>query len=82
MTVRFNKVMPMDKITKLLVDLKKKTIKPIFAILSYEFSTEEVKLAEESVQKLHNGGVPAFLSIEGAAVALNNALNYYQYTNY
>ncbi len=59
------------------VDIRKRTSKPVMAILSCAFSPTEVEQAGSIIQKLQSGGVPTFVGLERGAHALRNALNYY-----
>ncbi|MFC2021491.1 CoA-binding protein [Chloroflexota bacterium] len=64
-----------------LIEIKKRTSKPVMAILSWSFSSGEVKLAGDTIQKLKDGGVPTFISLERGAFALRKALDYYKLKN-
>ena len=63
------------------IDIGKKTSKPVMAILSWAFSPKEVEQAGVIIQKLQNGGIPTFIGLERGAQALRNALNYYSFQN-
>ncbi len=60
-----------------LVDIKKRTAKPVMAILSYSFLPQEVQQAGDIIHKLQDGAIPAFISFERGARALKNVLDYY-----
>lgn len=60
-----------------LVDIKKRTAKPVMAVLSYSFLPQEVERARDIIQELQDGGVPAFITVERGARALKNALDYH-----
>ncbi len=59
------------------VDIRKRTSKPMMAILSSSFSPGGVEQAGYVIQKLQGGGVPTFTALERGARALRNALDYY-----
>ncbi len=59
------------------VDIRKRTSKPMMAILSPSFSPGGVEQAGYVIQKLQGGGVPTFIALERGARALRNALDYY-----
>ena len=63
------------------VEVRKKTSKPVMAILSHSFSPGEVEQAGDIIQRLQGGGVPTFLGLERGAGALKNALDYYRLNN-
>lgn len=64
-----------------LVDIKKRSAKPVMAVISCSFWPPDVERARDIVQELQDGGVPAFLSIERGARALKNTLDYYRSRN-
>ena len=51
------------------------------AVISCSFSPEEVRQAGDVIKKLNDGGVPAFIAPERGALALKNALDYYNSRN-
>ncbi|MDD5037862.1 MAG: CoA-binding protein [Dehalococcoidales bacterium] len=59
------------------LDLVKRTSKPVMTILSPSFSPAEVQQAGNIIQKLQGGGVPTFVALERGARALRNALDYH-----
>ena len=63
------------------VSMRKTTFKPMMAILPYQFLPENVHQVREAAQKLQDGGIPAFTTIERGAIALRNALEYYTSRN-
>ncbi len=63
----------------LLSDIRKRTSKPVMAILSWSFSPVEVQQAGDIIQKLQSNGVPTFIGLERGARALRNALDYYSF---
>jgi len=68
---------PGEALINLLIDIRQKTSKPVMAVLSWAFSSEDVQQAGNVIQKLQDGGVPAFISLERGACALRKALDYY-----
>ncbi|MBI2328080.1 MAG: CoA-binding protein [Chloroflexi bacterium] len=62
----------------LMVDMRKKTLKPLMAITTF-FTNEDMQQARDVTQKLEGGGVPTFHTIERGARALRNALRYYRF---
>ncbi|MFC2038619.1 CoA-binding protein [Chloroflexota bacterium] len=74
---RFGPRVPLEPVVELLTDIRQKNSKPVLAILPSSFSTEEVKLAGDTMKKLHAGGVPGFVSLERGAFALRKAIDYY-----
>jgi len=62
----------------LMVEMRQKTPKPLLAIVTAS-SLEEMQKAREATKQLQEKGVPAFPSIERAALALRNALAYYNF---
>ena len=65
----------------LIVNLRKRTPKPVMVINSHFFSPEEVQKARDVTRKLQDGGVPVFATVERGAQALANALEYYRFRN-
>ncbi len=59
-----------------LVNIRKKSSKPIIAILP-DFTLEEMGGAKDTTQKFQAKGIPVFPSMERGARALRIALNYY-----
>ncbi len=76
-TMRFRTPEQLGSSVNLVVDIRKRTPKPVMAILSCSFSPGEVQQAGDVIQKLQSGGVPAFIALERGAFALRNALDYY-----
>ncbi|MFH1031052.1 MAG: CoA-binding protein [Chloroflexota bacterium] len=60
----------------LLSEIKQRTTKPVVAITAYS-TYEEARIAIEITQKLQERGIVKFPSLERAAKALRNALDYY-----
>jgi len=65
----------------LVVNIRKRTSKPVMVILPGCFSPEDMRQARDIAQKLHDGGIPTFDTAERAARALRNALDYYSFKN-
>ncbi len=63
------------------IEIRKKTAKPVMAILAWSFAAEEVERAGKVIRTLQAGNVPAFISLERGAFALKKALDYYQLKN-
>ncbi|MFC1957703.1 CoA-binding protein [Chloroflexota bacterium] len=80
-TIRFGTPAQLDTHISALFDVKKKTSKPMMAVISCSFSPEEVRQAGDIIKKLNDGGVPAFVAPERGASALKNALDYYNSRN-
>lgn len=62
---------------ELLTNIRKKTTKPVMAILPSLSSSEDCQRVRNIAQKLLDGDVPAFPTAERGARALKNALEYY-----
>ncbi len=60
----------------LLCEMKKRGTKPLIAITTYS-TLDEAKIAMETTQKLQERGVVNFPSLERAARALRNVIDYY-----
>lgn len=67
-----------DRDVAMLHDLRKRTAKPISVIISTGMSDQSMDLRQAAV-KLRDIGVPAFFSLDGGALALRNALDFYEY---
>jgi len=63
-----------------LVNIKKKTSKPVMAILP-DFTLQEMGEAADITRKFQDEGIPVFPSMERGARALKNALDYYTFKN-
>jgi acyl-CoA synthetase (NDP forming) len=61
------------------VDLRKRTKKPVLATVYSPFSSGGVQEARRIIKRLQDGGVPAFSTIERAAKALRNTMQYYRF---
>ncbi|MDD5289238.1 MAG: hypothetical protein PHY28_09040, partial [Dehalococcoidales bacterium] len=61
------------------IALRKRIKKPVLATVYSPFSSGGVQEARRIIKKLQDGGVPAFSTVERAATALKNALDYYGY---
>jgi acyl-CoA synthetase (NDP forming) len=60
-----------------LIAMRNRTSKPVMAILGF-FAQEDIQETKDLVQKLHDGSIPTFPSVERGARALRNALDYYR----
>jgi DNA-binding NtrC family response regulator len=65
---------------ELLSEIKERGTKPVVAITAYS-TFEEARIAIEITQKLQERGIVKFPSLERAARALRNALDYYTFKN-
>jgi len=81
LTARFGNPAQIETHINSVVELRKRTPKPVMAILSYSFSPGDVQQAGDIIQKLQAGGVPAFTSLERGAFALRRALDFYREKN-
>ena len=61
------------------VELRQRTKKPVLAAVYSPFSSGGVQEARRIIKKLQDGHVPAFSTIERAAKALRNAIDYYRF---
>jgi acyl-CoA synthetase (NDP forming) len=66
----------LEREINLLLDLRRRTYKPIAVILGY-YSPEAVQETMTIAQRLRDGGIPMFVSPERGARALRNALEYH-----
>lgn len=60
-----------------MLNIKKKTQKPVLVILTYS-TPEEMAEAIKVTPRFQSGGVPAFPSMERGVAALRNAMDYYR----
>jgi acyl-CoA synthetase (NDP forming) len=65
-----------DKDINTLVELRRRTTKPVAVILGF-LSHEAIEERKAFTQKLKDGGIPTFVSLERGALALKNTLDYY-----
>ena len=70
-----------DREINSVIDLRKRTSKPVVATFNCAFSSGAVRQARDALVKLQNGGVPGFVTVERAAIALRKALDYYSFKN-
>lgn len=63
---------------KAVVSIRQKTTKPVLAVLPY-FTPEEMAEARDAIPRFQEGGVPVFPTMERAAIALKNTLDYYRF---
>ena len=61
------------------IDLRKRTSKPVMAAVYAPFSAGGVQEARRIIKKLQESGVPAFVTVERAAAALRNVFDYYSF---
>ncbi len=62
-----------------IIELRKKTSKPVIAVISASFAPGGVRDARKLMKALQAGGVPAFVSISRAATALRKTFDYYRF---
>jgi len=60
----------------IIADIKERTSKPVMAVLLYLSSPENMRRAKDIAQKFQENGIPAFDTVERAARALRNTLDY------
>jgi acyl-CoA synthetase (NDP forming) len=65
-----------EKDINTLIELRRRTEKPLAVVLGF-LSHEAVEERSAFTQKLKNGGIPTFVSLERGARALRNTLDYY-----
>ncbi len=63
------------------VGLRKRSRKPVLAVVYSPFSSGGVQEARKIIKELQNGSVPAFSTLERAAKALKNTVDYYRLKN-
>ncbi len=66
----------LEKEINLLLDLRKRTLKPIAVVLGH-YLPEAVQETRVIAQRLRDGGIPMFVSPERGARAMRNALEYH-----
>ena len=81
LTSRFGNIEQLESHINSVIDIKKRTSKPVMAILSWSFSPVGVEQATDIIGKLQDGGVPTFILLERGAFALRKALDYYNFKN-
>ncbi len=60
------------------IDIRPKTAKPVMAILTCAFATEDIERTRDMMQKLQANGIPAFTALDRCAFALKTLLDYYR----
>ena len=66
----------LDRDISVLVETRERTPRPVAVILTFQ-TPEAVQATRDVVQRLREGGIPTFLSLERGARALKNALDYH-----
>ncbi|RLC59964.1 MAG: hypothetical protein DRI01_10775, partial [Chloroflexi bacterium] len=66
----------LDGFMNSVIDLRRKTTKPVLAMIPTYSVLDQAQQAREMAQKLQDGGVPTFDTAEQAAQTLKNTLNY------
>jgi acetyl-CoA synthetase (ADP-forming) len=72
---------PGESFIKMLTEIRQKTDKPFIGIMVWSFSPDDVRQAGTAIKELHEGGIPAFVSLERGAFALKKALEYHEMRN-
>jgi len=78
--VGFNSPEMLENDCQLLADIKKRSSKPVMAIIPYS-SPEEMKRAREATKMFQKKGIPVLPSLERGAIALRNTIEYYRLKN-
>ncbi|MBN1662077.1 MAG: CoA-binding protein [Deltaproteobacteria bacterium] len=81
LTARFKSMYLTDKIINATVDVRNASPKPVAAIVSHSFSPEYVGNAQTLINKLQEGGIPTFVSLERGAQAIRKTFEYYRMKN-
>ena len=76
-TARLGANEQLERDIALMTSIRETSSKPVMAILSHSFSPGAVEQAGSIIQKLQDGGVPTFITLERGARALRNTLDYY-----
>ncbi len=63
---------------EMLINIRQRSSKPVAVVLASQ-SPEAMQGSREVVEKLLNGGIPVFASLDRGARALKNASNYYRW---
>ena len=66
----------LDRDIAMLVETRERSPKPLAVILTFQ-TPEAVQATRDLAQRLREGGIPTFLSLERGATALKNALDYH-----
>ncbi len=64
---------------ELLTEIKKKTSKPVMAVILSANSPKEVEVAQDIIRGFRDVDIPTFMAFERGARALRNALDYYNH---
>lgn len=79
-TMGYDTTEHVDSSIEMMDEIKKKTSKPVMAIVSY--STDEgMRRARDIIKKFQQRNIPAFPTMKRGARALRNALDYYRLKN-
>jgi acyl-CoA synthetase (NDP forming) len=65
----------LEREINMLSDLRKRTRKPVAVVLGH-YSPDSVNETRNVAERLRNGGIPMFVSVERGARALRNAFEY------
>ncbi len=63
------------------ISIKKRKPKPVMSIIHCSSSPEDIRQVNDMAQKLRDGGIPSFTTVERGARALRNSLEYYRFRN-
>jgi len=66
----------LDRDVSVLVETRERSQKPVAVILTFQ-SPEAMQATRDLAQRLREGGIPTFVSLERGAKALKNALDYH-----
>ncbi len=69
----------LDGFMNSVINIKKRTPKPVIAIIPTHSVPEQMQQAREMAKKLQDGGIPTFDTAERAAQTLRNSLDYYRF---
>ena len=69
-----------EEAISMLANVRKSSSKPVMSVIPFS-SPEEMREARDIARKLCDEGIPAFDTLERAARALRNALDYYSAKN-
>jgi len=81
LTARYNSMYLTEKIINAAIEIRNTSAKPVAAVVSHSFSPEYVEKAQTLINKLQEGGIPTFISLERGATALKKTLAYYTMKN-
>ena len=77
----FSRAEQLEDDINMLVNLRSRTSKPVAVVLGF-YPPEVWQETRDVAQKLRDGGIPTFMTLERGARALKNALDYYSPKNH